>query len=107
MPVLSTHDELRSVLADSQTPTLFVSPGVQRWGRYDFNRLALEQHDKQQPGDDELLDLATAQTLRHDGTEVNGRGCAKGSLWHLVAEGDRVLRATYHRHPEPGVLSTD
>lgn len=68
MPVLSTHDELRSVLADSQTPTLFVSPGVQRWGRFDFNRLALEQHDKQQPGDDELLDLATAQTLRHDGT---------------------------------------
>ena len=29
---------------------------------------ALEQHDEEQPGDDELLDLATAQTLRHDGT---------------------------------------
>jgi hypothetical protein len=36
MPVLSTHDELRSVLADSQTPALFVSPGVQRWGRFSY-----------------------------------------------------------------------
>jgi hypothetical protein len=47
--------------------TLFVPLGVSRWGRFDFNHLALEQHDDEQPGDDELLDLAAAETLRHDG----------------------------------------
>jgi hypothetical protein len=47
--------------------TLFVPLGVSRWGRFDFNHLALEQHEDEQPGDDELLDLAAAETLRHDG----------------------------------------
>jgi hypothetical protein len=27
----------------------------------------LEEHDREKPGDEELLDLAAAQTLRHDG----------------------------------------
>jgi hypothetical protein len=48
--------------------TLFVPLGVRRWGRFHFNTLMLEQHAEEEPGDDELLDLAAAQTLRHDGT---------------------------------------
>jgi 8-oxo-dGTP diphosphatase len=47
----------------------------------------------------ELLD-----GLRRDGVKVNGKGVAKGSVWHLVARDGRVVRATYHRHPEPGAL---
>ena len=61
-------DEVLTAAFQGRIATLFVPLGVQRWGRFDFNRLALEQHDEEQPGDDELLDLATAQTLRHDGT---------------------------------------
>lgn len=48
--------------------TLFVPLGVRRWGRFDFDRLALEEHDQEQPGDEELLDLAAMQTLSHGGT---------------------------------------
>jgi len=47
--------------------TLFIPLGVRRWGRFDFNRLALEEHDREQSGDEELLDLAAAQTLLRDG----------------------------------------
>ena len=43
-------------------------------------------------------------SLRRDGVSVDGRGCAKGSVWHLVGRDGRIERATYHRHPEPGVL---
>jgi hypothetical protein len=46
---------------------LFIPLGMRRWGRFDFNRLVLEEHDREKPGDEELLDLAAAQTLRHDG----------------------------------------
>jgi hypothetical protein len=47
---------------------LFVPLGVRRWGRFAFDSLSLEEHEKEQPGDDELLDLATMQTLMHAGT---------------------------------------
>ena len=42
--------------------------------------------------------------LRREGATVKGSGFAKGSIWHLVARDGRVERATYHRHPEPGIL---
>ena len=48
--------------------TLFVPLGVRRWGRFVFDSLSLEEHEKEQPGDDELLDLAAMQTLMHAGT---------------------------------------
>lgn len=47
--------------------TLFIPLGVHRWGRFDFNRLALDERDHEEPGDEELLDLAAAETLRQDG----------------------------------------
>lgn len=48
--------------------TLFIPLGIHRYGRFDFGRLSLEEHDNEQPGDDELFDLAAIQTLLHGGT---------------------------------------
>jgi release factor family 3 len=62
-----TLKEVLTAAFQGRVATLFVPLGLQRWGRFDFNRLSLEQHDNEQPGDDELLDLAAAQTLRNDG----------------------------------------
>ncbi len=64
--------------------TLFIPLGVRRWGRFDFNRLALEEHDQEQPGDEELLDLAVAQTLRQDG-KVYGMKPVEIPGGHLLA----------------------
>jgi Bacterial archaeo-eukaryotic release factor family 3 len=61
-------DEVLTAAFQGRIATLFVPLGVCRWGRFDFNNLRLEQHDEEQAGDDELLDLAVAQTLQHDGT---------------------------------------
>ncbi len=47
--------------------TLFLASGVRRYGRFDFDSLSLEEHAEQQPGDDELIDLAAMQTLLHGG----------------------------------------
>jgi len=43
----------------------------------------------------ELLD-----DLRRDGVDVDGAGCAKGSVWQVSAEDGRYRRAVYHRHPD-------
>lgn len=48
--------------------TLFVPLGVRRWGRFNLETFALEEHNQEQSGNDELLDLATMQTLMHAGT---------------------------------------
>ena len=47
--------------------SLFVPLGVRRWGRFNFENLSLEEHAHEQPGDDELLDLAAVQTLMQGG----------------------------------------
>lgn len=64
--------------------TLFIPLGVRRWGRFDFNRLVLDEHDHEEPGDEELLDLAAAQTLRQDG-KVYGMKPAEIPGGHLLA----------------------
>jgi hypothetical protein len=48
--------------------TLFVPLGIRRWGRFDFDRLALEEHEQERTGDEELLDLASMQALIHGAT---------------------------------------
>jgi hypothetical protein len=47
--------------------TLFIPLGVRRWGRFHFDSPSLEEHEDEQPGDDELLDLAAMQTFMHGG----------------------------------------
>jgi len=48
--------------------TLFVPVGLRRWGRFSGDALTVEEHENEQPGDDELLNLAAMQTLMHRGT---------------------------------------
>lgn len=47
--------------------TLFVAIGVHRWGRWDPSSYAVELHDDEQVGDDDLLDLAAVQTYLNGG----------------------------------------
>jgi hypothetical protein len=47
--------------------SLFVPLRTRRWGRFDAERLVVEEHQEAGPGDDELLDLAATQTLLHGG----------------------------------------
>ncbi|HEX2055068.1 MAG TPA: hypothetical protein VHF07_01165 [Nitrospiraceae bacterium] len=63
-----TLTEILPAAYQGRIATLFFPLGVRRWGRFDFDRLSLEEHDAEQPGDDELLDLAAMQTLMHGGT---------------------------------------
>jgi 8-oxo-dGTP diphosphatase len=47
------------------------------------------------------------RALEHRGTTVDGVGCAKGSVWHVVANDKRFMRATYHRTPDPSITHID
>lgn len=46
---------------------LFVAVGLQRWGRFDPGSGDVATHDEREPGDQDLLDLAAAETLSHGG----------------------------------------
>jgi hypothetical protein len=65
-------DNLSEVVPASylgRVDTLFVAVGVQQWGAYDPVAYTIQWHgDEAAPGDDDLLDLAAAQTLLHGGT---------------------------------------
>ncbi|MGO9568381.1 MAG: hypothetical protein ACLP5H_12640 [Desulfomonilaceae bacterium] len=47
---------------------LFVAIAVQRWGWYEPDTDAVHLHDKAEPGDEDLLDLAAIQTFLNGGT---------------------------------------
>jgi hypothetical protein len=46
---------------------LFLDCSQDRWGRYDAANHAAELHDQRQPGDQNLVELAAAETLRQGG----------------------------------------
>lgn len=48
--------------------SLFATVGIQRWGRYDPENNALHLPEEPMPGDEDLLDLAAAQTYLSGGT---------------------------------------
>lgn len=55
--------------ADSgRVATLFVADDVHLWGTYDPATGATHVHTDEEPGDDELIDLAAARTLINRGT---------------------------------------
>jgi hypothetical protein len=63
-------DELTEIVKAAhhgRVESLFVTLGVQVWGRYDKNQATVEQDRKFQPGDQDLLDLAATQTLLNGG----------------------------------------
>jgi hypothetical protein len=47
--------------------SLFIPLGVRRWGRFRSDDFTVDEHAEEQPGDEELLDLAAVQTLVHGG----------------------------------------
>jgi hypothetical protein len=66
---------------DGRIATLFVALGEQAWGALDSEMRRLEHHAECQPGDNDLLDLAAAQSLMRGATvysvppdEVPGEG---------------------------------
>ncbi len=66
-----TSDDLKEIVPAavfSRIDTLFVPVGVHRWGRYDPESNAVTIHETQQPGDDDLFDLAAVQTYLNGGT---------------------------------------
>ncbi len=52
----------------SQVDTLFTPVGRHCWGTYDPKANTVEIHDEQQPGDDDLLNVATLHTYLNGGT---------------------------------------
>jgi len=48
--------------------SLFVAVGVHRWGRYDAQLGEISLNDQEEPGNEDLLDLAALQTFLNGGT---------------------------------------
>jgi hypothetical protein len=46
---------------------LFIDCAMSRWGRYDAQKHAVEVHPDRRAGDQDLVELATAETIRHKG----------------------------------------
>ena len=53
---------------EGRVETLFTAAGVRQWGTFDGEEYRLELHGEAKPGNEDLLDLAAAQTLLHAGT---------------------------------------
>lgn len=65
-----TSDELETVVPAAfagRVQTLFVARDVEQWGRYDPETTQLTLHGKRAADDDDLLDVAAAETLVRDG----------------------------------------
>jgi hypothetical protein len=51
-----------------QVDILFVAVGVQVWGNFDPGTDTVHMHQDPEPGDEDLLDLATIQSTLNGGT---------------------------------------
>ncbi|NND73785.1 MAG: hypothetical protein HKN44_02160 [Ilumatobacter sp.] len=63
VPTSTSVDEVVTAAHDGRVRSLFVQLGAHCWGRFDDERRDVEQHDARQPGDRDLLDVATLDTL--------------------------------------------
>jgi hypothetical protein len=66
---LTSHylDEIVKASFQDRIDTLFITSGVQKWGRYDPMMDKVVIHREMEAGDEDLLDLASVQTLLHGG----------------------------------------
>lgn len=68
--------EIVTAALDGRVATLFVAPEERRWGRIHEEERSVEMHEDEVPGDEDLLDWATVQTMRTSGrvlvVEPNG-----------------------------------
>jgi hypothetical protein len=60
--------EIVPAAAAGRVEILLAARSKQAWGRFDTAQTHLEIHDPRQPGDEDLLELAVAHTLRHGQT---------------------------------------
>ena len=66
-----TADDIRQIVPAAQAGrigTLFVDIHALQWGLFDAPTGSVQLHEQAYPGDDDLLDLAAAETLLHRGT---------------------------------------
>jgi len=63
----SVEEAVRAA-AEGRVDTLFVVAGKHLWGTFNPDTLAVTRHDRAEPGDEDLLDLAAAETLLTGGT---------------------------------------
>ncbi|MBZ8180773.1 baeRF7 domain-containing protein [Oscillatoria salina] len=66
--VSSDVSEIVKAAFYQRVDTLFVTVGHQQWGKFNRENNAVELHDSEQPGDEDLLDLAALHTLLNGGT---------------------------------------
>jgi hypothetical protein len=51
----------------AQIDSLFIDPTKTHWGRYRLEDESVEVHEQPQPGDQDLVELAAVETLKHKG----------------------------------------
>jgi hypothetical protein len=64
-------DDLRTIVPaadEGRVETLLVDVQAVQWGRFDTSTRWLEIHERQQAGDDDLVDLATTMSLSQGGS---------------------------------------
>ncbi len=54
--------------SEGRVDTLFVADGTRRWGRFDSSSRTVTEHPEPRPGDEDLVDRAAVDTIRHSGT---------------------------------------
>ena len=65
-----TSNDIRAIVPAAhygRVDTLFVAVGLQSWGAFDPQTNTIDIHREEEPGDEDLLDLAAVQTLLHGG----------------------------------------
>jgi hypothetical protein len=66
-----TATDLKEVLVaahQGRVRFLFIANGFQQWGSFNTEDNSVKAHDRPEAEDDDLIDLATYQTLKHAGT---------------------------------------
>jgi hypothetical protein len=87
----STSNDLEEIVRaahQGRIEVLFVTSGQERWGTFAAAEERLQLHERAEPGDEDLLNLAAVHTLAHGGTvyvvpasDVPGGGTAAGIFW--------------------------
>jgi len=66
----ATSDNIREIVpaaAHGRVDTLLVAEGAHIWGQFDPENIRVEVRDEAEPGDEDLLDLASVLTLQNSG----------------------------------------
>jgi hypothetical protein len=91
-----TSDDLAEIVRaahEGQIETLFVALDKDQWGMFDPAGGMVAVHERAQPGDEDLLNLAVTETIRH-----------RGTVYAVAAEkvpGNSPAAAIYRGHDSP------